>query len=370
MLWALTTKLAFYCAARKIQVLDLPGIIEGAAHGAGRGKEVIAVARSADAILIVLDAGKEGLNRHREILEQELETVGIRLNQRPPDVTVTKRKTGGGIKFASTVPQTKLGPEPEKVVAQILREYKLSSADVLAREEITVDQLVDVAQGNREYKPCLYLYNKVCPCFYRTGGRLSHCNLIFCNRYSVSQIDTITIEEIDQLARQPHSIVGSVHQNLNIGEPHEDDYLKQKMWEYLGLTRIYTKRKGSSTRFRDLGFLYRCADMLISSGSVISGAPPDLEEPVILSDLRKGTRVKSLCANISSELLRDFNYAVRFSFQSCSLFPCLGGPDFDTCLSSMHRFFNDIISVKQIYDCDGCSWYGAQAQNTPRSDAA
>ena len=44
----------------KIQVLDLPGIIEGAAHGAGRGKEVIAVARSADAILIVLDAGKEG----------------------------------------------------------------------------------------------------------------------------------------------------------------------------------------------------------------------------------------------------------------------------------------------------------------------
>jgi len=30
------------------------------------------------AILIVLDAGKEGLNRHREILEKELETVGIR----------------------------------------------------------------------------------------------------------------------------------------------------------------------------------------------------------------------------------------------------------------------------------------------------
>ena len=118
----------------KIQVLDLPGIIEGAAHGAGRGKEVIAVARSADAILIVLDAGKEGLQKHREILERELETVGIRLNQRKPDVTLTKRKTGGGVRFASTVPQTLLGPDPEKVVYQILREYKISSADVLARE--------------------------------------------------------------------------------------------------------------------------------------------------------------------------------------------------------------------------------------------
>ena len=109
-------------------------IIEGAAHGAGRGKEVIAVARSADAILIVLDAGKENGNRHREILERELETVGIRLNQRPPDVTLSKRKTGGGIRFASTVPQPLLGPAPEKLVTNILKEYKIVSADVLARE--------------------------------------------------------------------------------------------------------------------------------------------------------------------------------------------------------------------------------------------
>jgi len=206
----------------KIQGLDLPGIIEGAAHGAGRGKEVIAVARSADAILIVLDAGKEGLAKHREILERELETVGIRLNQRPPDVTLTKRKTGGGVRFASTVPQTLLGPEPEKIVTQILREYKIMSADVLAREEITVDQLVDVCVGNREYKPCLYLYNK---------------------------IDTVTIEEIDQLARMPHSLVGSVSEGYNIGAPDEDDVLKQRLWEYLRLTRVYTKRKGTLSIF-------------------------------------------------------------------------------------------------------------------------
>ena len=53
--------------------------------------------------------GFQGLNRHREILENELETVGIRLNQRPPDVTFNK-KTTGGVRFSSTVPLTKLGP--------------------------------------------------------------------------------------------------------------------------------------------------------------------------------------------------------------------------------------------------------------------
>lgn len=240
----------------RIQVLDLPGIIEGAARGKGRGKEVIAVARSADAILIVLDAGKEGLNRHREILEEELETVGLRLNQKPPEVTFRK-KASGGIKFASTVPLTKLGPEPEKIALNILREYRISNADILAREDITVDQLVDVVVGNRLYKPCLYFYNK---------------------------IDTITVEEVDQLARMPHSCVGSVKAGFNISPDHrEDDLLKQTIWKYLGLTRIYTKRKGQQ---------------------------PDLNDPVVLSKLRKGTAIKSLCMNVSSQMLRDFNFAL------------------------------------------------------------
>lgn len=35
---------------------------------------------------MVLDGAKEGVNRHREILERELETVGLRLNKSPPNV--------------------------------------------------------------------------------------------------------------------------------------------------------------------------------------------------------------------------------------------------------------------------------------------
>jgi ribosome-interacting GTPase 1 len=35
------------------------------------------------------------VNRHREILENELETVGLRLNKSPPNITLTMKKTGG-----------------------------------------------------------------------------------------------------------------------------------------------------------------------------------------------------------------------------------------------------------------------------------
>ena len=42
----------------KVQLLDLPGIVEGAHEGKGRGRQVIAVARTADLILMMLDSAK------------------------------------------------------------------------------------------------------------------------------------------------------------------------------------------------------------------------------------------------------------------------------------------------------------------------
>lgn len=67
-----------------IQLLDLPGIIEGAAQGKGRGRQVIAVARTSDLVIIMLDATKSEVQR--ALLEKELESVGIRLNKRRPNL--------------------------------------------------------------------------------------------------------------------------------------------------------------------------------------------------------------------------------------------------------------------------------------------
>ena len=113
----------------KIQMLDLPGIIEGAAYGRGRGRQVVACAKTADLILIVLDAAKEQIKNHKEILEKELYLVGIRLNQKPPKITYTKKKTGG-VKITFTCEQSKLGDDPTKTVKGILQEYKIHNAEV------------------------------------------------------------------------------------------------------------------------------------------------------------------------------------------------------------------------------------------------
>ena len=51
---------------------------------------------------------------------------------------------------------------------------------VLFREDATVDDLIDVIEGNRKYIKCVYVYNK---------------------------IDVVGIDDVDKLARKPNSVV-------------------------------------------------------------------------------------------------------------------------------------------------------------------
>jgi len=189
-----------------IQILDLPGIIEGANDGKGRGRQVIAVARTCNLIFIVLDVLKP--LGDKAIIEGELEGFGIRLNKKPPAILVRKKEKGG-VAISNTVPLTHIDHDEIKAV---LSEYKISNADVAIREpNATADDLVDVVEGNRVYIPALYVLNK---------------------------IDAISIEELDLLYKIPHSCPISSREWLNVDE------LIQMMWETLDLVRVYTKPRG------------------------------------------------------------------------------------------------------------------------------
>ena len=114
----------------KIQLLDLPGIIEGAKDGKGRGRQVIAVARTCSCIIIVLDAMKP--LGHKRTIEAELEGVGIRLNKQPPAITV-KKKERGGLNLACSVKLTHMGARGK---AATLTGAPGLGGPALAREEI------------------------------------------------------------------------------------------------------------------------------------------------------------------------------------------------------------------------------------------
>mmetsp|Transcript_96596 Transcript_96596/g.207224 ORF Transcript_96596/g.207224 Transcript_96596/m.207224 type:complete len:373 (+) Transcript_96596:94-1212(+) len=228
----------------KIQMLDLPGIIEGAKDGKGRGKQVISVAMSCSLILIVLDVMKPIF--HKRKIEYELEGVGIRLNKQPPNILLKKREKGG-IQVALS-PGCELKNTDEETIMNVLREYRISNASVGVRCDATIDDIIDVVEGNRKYCPALYIMNK---------------------------IDQITIEELDIISEVPHHVPICAHHNWNL------DGLIETMWKYMDLLRIYTKPKGQI---------------------------PDYTSPVILPASKN--KVEDFCLRIHKSLLAQFKVAL------------------------------------------------------------
>ncbi|KAF2263843.1 GTP-binding protein [Lojkania enalia] len=227
----------------EIQILDLPGIIEGAAEGKGRGRQVISAAKTSDMILMVLDATKKA--EQRKLLEQELEAVGIRLNRDPPNIYL-KPKKAGGMKITFQSPPKNLD---EKMIYNICRDYKLLNVEVLIRDEnATVDDFIDtIMKDHRKYIRCLYVYNK---------------------------IDSVSLDFLDSLAREPHTVVMSCELDLGIQD------VVDRCWEELRLIRIYTKRKG---------------------------VDPDFNEALIV---RNGSTIEDVCDQIHRTLKETFKYAL------------------------------------------------------------
>jgi small GTP-binding protein len=224
-----------------IQMLDLPGIIQGAKDGKGRGRQVIAVAKTCHLIFIVLDVNKPLTDKR--VIENELEGFGIRINKEPPNI-VFKKKDKGGLNITSTVPLSHIDHDEIKAV---MNEYRINSADIAIRCDATIDDLIDVLEAkSRSYIPVVYALNK---------------------------IDSISIEELDLLYRIPNACPISSEHGWNVDE------LLELMWDKLQLKRVYTKPKGKQPDYSTPVVLRRNASTIEDFVSaLIQGVVPQLAD--------------------------------------------------------------------------------------------
>src|SRR5215831_9365644 len=240
-----------------IQILDLPGIISGASSGRGRGRRVLSVARNADLVLLVLDVFQPG---QIQLLRHELYEMGIRIDQKPPDVTVV-RGSKGGLALTTSIKLTKITAATVKGIAEA---YGVSNGNILVRQDVTDDQLIDVLTGNRRYVPSLVVLNKV---------------------------DLVNEQYLAAAKKQIGTdfVPVSAEKGLNM------DLLTQTIWDTLDFIRIYLKRPDGD---------------------------PDFEKPLILP---AGSTLRDVCKRISPRFVEGAKYAyvsgsnVKFAGQRVSL---------------------------------------------------
>jgi len=130
-----------------------------------------------------------------------------------------------------------------------MQEYKIHNAHVTMYGDYDVEDLIDAIEGNRKYVKCIYVFNK---------------------------IDTISIEDVEERMLNPQNCCISVKEEWGV------DLLIDKIWDQLGLVRVYTKpRKGA----------------------------PDFEDPLILTMGRHGLTVRAAIRQLHKDLLAEFGFA-------------------------------------------------------------
>ncbi|MFP4590298.1 MAG: OBG GTPase family GTP-binding protein [Halobacteriales archaeon] len=230
----------------KLQLLDVPGLIEGASRGRGRGREVLSMVRSADLVLFVLSPFE--VERYAD-LRDELYANQVRLDTTPPRVSVTPTPKGG---IDVTAPG---GLElDEATVAEVVREHGHVNADVHIAEPVDVDRLIDGIMANRVYLPSLVAVNKV--------------DLVD-ERYRPTLEADLREQGLD-----PEAVA---YVSAETGRGLET--LCERLWDRLGLLRVYLREPGDD---------------------------PDLEEPLIV---REGDTVADAIERLGGSMRERVRYA-------------------------------------------------------------
>ncbi|MBS7622155.1 GTP-binding protein [Candidatus Bathyarchaeota archaeon] len=210
----------------KIQILDLPGVIHGASSGTGKGKRVLSVARNVDMILLVVDVFQPS---QVEMLKRELYEAGIRLNARPPNVSIERTKQGG-LGVTSTCKLTRLSMNTAKAILNI---HGIHHGKVIIREDISDDELIDAVVGNRRYIPAVSVLNR---------------------------IDLVDGDYLVAARRQTgEDFIGiSACREINL------DLLKDAIYNRLNLIRVYLKPRNCEADFNE--------PLILRAGSTVSDA--------------------------------------------------------------------------------------------------
>ena len=186
----------------RIQILDLPGIVEGAAANKGFGRKVISVIRAANMVVLMTDIQRI---KWLETVATELYKAGIRLNSRPPKIAVT-RTDRGSIQVID--PYKSFDKE---MVVDIAKEMGIDNAIIHINEKLTnVDRLIDGLVKGRTYMPAVRV---------------------------VTKIDMVDPKKIKNNSEDV--VLMAADKGVGLDE------FKEKVWHGLGLVRVYLKRDRS-----------------------------------------------------------------------------------------------------------------------------
>jgi ribosome-interacting GTPase 1 len=192
----------------RIQVLDIPGLIEGAHVGKGAGTQVASVIRIADLLLFVVDAT---MPEQVYTLVEELSLLDIKVNRERPKVMIEEKRSGGLLVESNghKVPS-------KEEVAAVAHEVGVYNGKAIFYSDMSIDELIAVLLENAVYVKGIVALNK---------------------------IDLLSASKAEQLRKELQSKLKTQVVPVSAAKDTGIDALKAILFDNLGLVRIFLKPK-------------------------------------------------------------------------------------------------------------------------------
>ncbi len=199
----------------QIQLVEVPGLVEGAALGKGMGTQLLSVIRNADAIAIVVDLSQDPVSQ-MNVLLREFERAGIKVNKRKPKIEIKKTPSGGIIING----QENIKGDISEIM-KMLREERIHSAEITVKEPVTLEDFSDALDESLVWKRAIIIANKGDT----PGSRENY-------------------EKLVKVYGEKFRIVPvSVRIGANLGE------VKDALYELAGIIRVFTKSPGEEPAY-------------------------------------------------------------------------------------------------------------------------
>ncbi len=196
----------------QFQIVEVPPIIEGSSDGKAEGFKNLSMVRNSDALIILVDLTDNPIENILMVL-RELDNSRIQTKEAFGKVEIQRRGHGRDIQY---IWEGELVDCTKEEVTALLREYKIRSALVRIRGEVTIEIVEDAIFGNSVYKPTICVGAKL--------DMLDNPSIVEELKKTVDPLEFLAISTIN--SPNLSSIIGEI------------------LFKLLDITRIYTKEQG------------------------------------------------------------------------------------------------------------------------------
>ena len=196
----------------QFQLVEIPPIVEGSSEGRSEGFMNLACIRNADGVIVIVDMNNDPAGNFL-MVKEELENARILIEPPRGFIEIEKRGAGRDIQF---IWEGELVDCGEDEIIELLAGYRIRSALVRIKGQVTIDLVEDAIFGNAVHRPTFVLANKI-----------------------DLNSDPAMLAQLRETAAPLEVIPVSMDKTPNLTE-----MIGGKIFELLDITRVYTKEPG------------------------------------------------------------------------------------------------------------------------------